>query len=235
VNHENFKTAAEELEVLIESLEKSNADMVDIEYTIESGKLYILQSRVGKRTPNAHIAITNDLLDEGIITQSEAKERLAKKLEEPKDETLNVASNMEELDNMNPAIKDEDIEVIEGTMATPGFGAGKIVRHAHLAPHGGPEAFVEKFGPYILAEVLTTPDMTSSMRFASAIITQTGGVVSHAAVVSRAWGKPCIVGAQELDLVLFGPSSGRYGAIENEKFILMPQGSHLIIATKKEG
>ena len=171
---------------LAEKLENHYRDMQDMEFTIQEGKLYFLQTRNGKRTAHAAIKIACDLVDEGMITEEEAVMRIdAKSL----DQLLHPTFNAEALKNG---------EVIGSALpASPGAAAGKVVftaEHAKELGMGGKEERV------ILVRLETTPEDIEGMVAAKGILTVRGGMTSHAAVVARGMGTCCVSGCGEIKI-----------------------------------
>jgi len=168
-------------------LEKHYRDMQDMEFTVEEGKLYMLQTRVGKRTPAATFKMAVDMAKEGLISKEEAIERI----------------KPEDIDRLffpivDPSTSKSDLakrKLTTGVNAVPGAAVGKAVFSAEeaeeMAHHG------EKV---ILVRRETSPEDVGGMFVAQGILTATGGKTSHAAVVARGWGKCCIVGAEHLDI-----------------------------------
>ena len=162
----------------VEKLEKHYRDMMDIEFTVEKGKLYMLQTRIGKRTARAAIRIVVDLSSEGIITREDAVLRITP-------ETLTVT--------MYPQIKKSQAikSLGKGLAASPGAAVGSLVFSSQRAI----ELSKEK-KPLILVRPETTADDVRGMAVSKGFLTQKGGMTSHAAVVARAMGKPAVVGAE---------------------------------------
>jgi pyruvate,orthophosphate dikinase len=167
-------------------LEKHYRDMQDFEFTIQEGRLYMLQTRNGKRTGRAAIRVAIDMVNEGLITKQEAIFRV-----DPNQLYDLLVPRLDE--------KSSKVEVIaKGLPASPGAAVGQIVFTADEA--------VEKAGtgtpkkPVILVRAETTPEDIHGMEVAVGILTSRGGMTSHAAVVTRGMGKCCIVGAGELDV-----------------------------------
>ena len=163
-------------------LEKHYKDMQDIEFTIENSKLYILQTRNGKKTAAAAIKIAVDMAREGLITKEEAVGRI----------------DITQLDQLlHPTIDTTaDFQVIaRGLPASPGAAVGKIVFDADEAESMGKEGI-----KVILVRNETTPDDLNGIVGAQGILTSRGGMTSHAAVVARGMGKPCVCGCDELDI-----------------------------------
>jgi pyruvate,orthophosphate dikinase len=165
---------------LANKLESHYLDMQDIEFTIQQGKLWILQTRSGKRTSHAAIKIAVDMHEEGYITKQDAISR------------INPAS-LDQL--LHPTIDQEtEIEIIaKGLPASPGAASGKIVFSADDAERASNEG--EKV---ILTRIETSPEDIHGMHAAQGILTTRGGMTSHAAVVARGMGRPCISGAGSL-------------------------------------
>lgn len=166
------------------AIEDILGDMADIEFTIENGKLWILQSRVGKRTPAAAFVIAKQLVEEGRMTLHEAKERL-KKFGNPRD-----ILNIETLDTSTPP-------VLKGTPASPGVATGIVAKTFTYADRiaGGMQETMTK---YILVRPSTEPADYPWMVRSAGIVTEHGGKNSHAAVVARAEKIPAICGVNQL-------------------------------------
>ncbi len=169
-----------EFMALADKLEKHYRDMQDMEFTIQEGKLYFLQTRNGKRTAQAAINIACDLVDEGMITEEEAVLRIeAKSL----DQLLHPTFNKDSL------AKGEVIG--EALPASPGAATGKVVFTAEEAKELGTGGKGEKV---ILVRLETTPEDIEGMIAAQGILTVRGGMTSHAAVVARGMGTCCVSG-----------------------------------------
>ncbi|TEB15390.1 Pyruvate, phosphate dikinase [Pelotomaculum sp. FP] len=161
-------------------LEQHYRNMQDIEFTIERGKLWMLQTRNGKRTAQAAIKIAVDMVDEGLITRDEAILRV-----EPGqlDQLLHR--------RIDPGAK---LDIIaKGLPASPGAASGSVVFDADLAEKMGQEG-----KKVILVSTETTPDDIHGIVAAQGILTSRGGMTSHAAVVARGMGKPCVCGCEAL-------------------------------------
>ncbi len=160
-------------------LETSFHDMLDIEFTIQEGKLYMLQCRAGKRTGTAALNMAMDMLAEGLIDEKTAVMRI-----DPAqlDELLHPICN--------PAIEAKAQTIVKGLPAGPGAAVGKIVFTAEDAV-----VWNRKGEKVILLREETNPEDVEGMRAAEGILTARGGMTSHAALVARGWGKCCIVGA----------------------------------------
>jgi pyruvate,orthophosphate dikinase len=163
-----------------ETLEKHYRDLQDMEFTIEKGKLYMLQTRNGKRTAAAAVKAAVDMADEGLITQEDALLRV-----NPTD--LNQLLHK----SIDPKAK---LQVIaRGLPASPGAAAGEVVFDADTA-----EKMAHDGHKVLLVRPETAPDDIHGMIAAQGILTSRGGLTSHAAVVARGMGKTCVVGCEEL-------------------------------------
>lgn len=160
-------------------LEKHYKDMQDIEFTIQEGKLWMLQCRVGKRTGTAALNIAMDMLAEGLIDEAAAVLRVAPK---QLDELLHPI--------MDPAAEKKAKPIAGGLPAGPGAACGQIVFTSDDAV-----AWAKQEKKVILVREETNPEDVEGMRAAEGILTARGGMTSHAALVARGWGKCCIVGA----------------------------------------
>jgi pyruvate,orthophosphate dikinase len=173
-----------QFEKVIETMENHYKDMQDMEYTVEDGKLYFLQTRNGKRTGAAALKIACDLVDEGLIDEKEAVRRI-----DPKslDSILHPTFDPSELKKMNPSAV--------GLPASPGAATGKIAFSAKEAHERH-----EKGEKVILVRAETSPEDIEGMVAAEGILTKQGGMTSHAAVVARGMGKCCVAGCKELNI-----------------------------------
>ena len=162
-----------------DKLEKHYRDMQDLEFTIQDGKLWMLQTRSGKRTGAAMVKIAMDMLKEKLISKEEALMRVDP---EKLDELLHPVFDTK-------AIEDAKV-MTKGLPASPGAATGQIVYHAEDA-----EAWAEKGKKVILVRVETSPEDLAGMNSAEGILTARGGMTSHAAVVARGMGKCCVSGA----------------------------------------
>ncbi len=171
-----------ELVNVYQKLELHYRDMQDIEFTVERGKLYILQTRNGKRTITAAIKIVIDMYNEGLITQKEAIMRIDPMgLEQLLHQTLDQSEQYK--------------VVARGLPASPGAASGIVVFSADDAER---EANMGK--EVILVRIETSPEDIHGMHVAKAILTIRGGMTSHAAVVARSMGTPCVSGASEITI-----------------------------------
>src|SRR6266542_4017926 len=172
--------AFKELKRIYGVLERHYRDMQDLEFTVEQGKLWMLQTRAGKRTAKAALKIAVDLANEGLISRKEAVARI-----EP--------ASLDQL--LHPTI-DPQAErklIATGLPASPGAASGEIVFSADEA-----ETLKSKDKRVILVRVETSPEDIHGMHAAEGILTTRGGMTSHAAVVARGMGKPCVSGAGAL-------------------------------------
>lgn len=161
-------------------LEKHYKDMQDIEFTIENKKLYILQTRNAKRTVNAALKVAVDLVGEGLITEKEAVMRI-----QPED--LNQLLHP----RLDPKAK--KIVIATGLPASPGAASGQIVFTSAKA-----EEWHKDGKKVVLVRAETSPEDIGGMAASTGILTARGGMTSHAAVVARGMGKPCVAGCTEL-------------------------------------
>jgi pyruvate, orthophosphate dikinase len=170
-----------------EQLERHYRDVQDLEFTIERGKLYMLQTRSAKRTAAAAVKIAADLVDEGVISRDEALMRI-----EP--------AHVDQLlrDQFDPAARATATRIAKGLNASPGAAVGRAVFDADVAVE-----WVGRGERVVLVRIETSPDDFHGMAVAQGILTARGGATSHAAVVARQIGKPCVAGCHEL-LVDYG-------------------------------
>lgn len=174
---ETLPEVYKQLVEIYKKLEKHYRDMQDIEFTVEMGKLWMLQTRNGKRTTKAAVKIAVDMVNENLITKEEALLRI----------------NPEDLDQLlhptlDPKAKKE--VVAKGLPASPGAAVGKVVFSANHA-----EELAKKGEDVILVRAETSPEDIHGMSAARGILTSRGGMTSHAAVVARGMGRPCVSGA----------------------------------------
>ncbi|MDD4269235.1 MAG: pyruvate, phosphate dikinase [Pirellulales bacterium] len=173
-----------ELVAIRDKLEQHYRDMQDIEFTIQEGKLYMLQCRNGKRTGTAALNMAMEMLDEGLIDESIAVTRVAPA---QLDELLHPI--------VDPAAEKSATLFAKGLPAGPGGACGEIVYTSDAAV-----AAAKAGRKCILVREETNPEDVEGMRAAEGILTARGGMTSHAALVARGWGKCCIVGAGELKI-----------------------------------
>jgi pyruvate,orthophosphate dikinase len=176
------KVSYDQLMTVMSTLENHYRDLCDIEFTIERGKLWMLQTRVGKRTAGAAFRIATQLVDQGVIDLDEALARV---------------TGHQLMQLMFPRF-DEGAErrlLATGMSASPGAATGKAVFDSHTAV-----AWAEAGERVILVRRETNPDDLAGMIAAQGVLTSRGGKTSHAAVVARGMGKTCVCGAEELDV-----------------------------------
>jgi pyruvate,orthophosphate dikinase len=175
-----------QLENIRRVLERHYAEMMDIEFTIERGRLYMLQCRVGKRTAFAAIKIAVDMVDEKLISEREALARI-----EP-DQLNQLLRPIFDQAEKEAAIQAGRL-LAKGLNAGPGAASGRIVFNAVDA-----EAWTKRGEKVILTRVETSPEDIKGMSAAQGILTARGGMTSHAALVARQMGKVCVAGCGEL-------------------------------------
>ena len=181
---EEMPAVYEQFQKIATNLENHYKDMQDMEYTIENGKLYMLQTRNGKRTAAAALKIAVDLVDEGMITEKEAVMRV-----EPKqlDSLLHPTFDAKALKKATP--------VGEGLAASPGAACGQIVFSAEDA-----KRWAEHGHRVVLVRLETSPEDIEGMVASQGILTVRGGMTSHAAVVARGMGTCCVSGCSEIKM-----------------------------------
>ena len=172
-------------------LENHYKDMQDVEFTIERGKLWMLQTRNGKRTAQAAVGIAVQLANEGLITKEIAVKRIA-----PKDVDALLHPMFDE--NSKKAAKKEGRYLASGVNASPGAAVGQIYFDADTAERMAKEEKQD----VIMVRPFTKPDDVHGMLAAKGILTSEGGATSHAAVVARQFGVPCVVGASSIRIDL---------------------------------
>ena len=175
-----------ELDEIRQHLESHFHDMQDIEFTIQDGKLWMLQCRIGKRTGIAALNMAMDMLEEGMIDEKEAVMRLSPA---QLDEILHPI--------LDPASEKKAKVVAQGLPASPGGAVGQIVFTSEAAMAAAANGIKT-----ILVREETSPEDVEGMRACAGILTQRGGMTSHAALVARGWGKCCIVGCDKLQINL---------------------------------
>ncbi len=175
-----------------QQLESHYRDVQDLEFTIERGRLYMLQTRSAKRTAAAAVRIAADMVDEGTITKEEAIARI-----EP--------GHVDQLlrDQFDPAGLQAATRIAKGLNASPGAAVGRAVFSADTAVE-----WVERGEQVVLVRIETSPDDFHGMAVAQGILTARGGATSHAAVVARQIGKPCVAGCAEL-VIDYGAKTAR--------------------------
>ena len=179
---ESMPMIFKELKIILLSLEKYYKDMQDVEFTIENGKLWILQTRSGKELPKSAIKIAVDMVKEKLITKKVALLRI----------------DPGSLDNLLHPSLDEKTEmnvIANGLPASPGASSGKVVFSSEEA-----ERLNSMMQDTILVRVETSPEDINGMHAAKGILTSRGGMTSHAAVVARGMGRPCVSGSNEIEI-----------------------------------
>ncbi len=174
--------AYHEFQEIADRLEKHYRDVQDLEFTIERGRLFMLQTRSAKRTAAAAVKIAVDQVEEGIITKQEAVARI-----EP--------AQVDQLlrDQFDPKARQAATRIARGLNASPGAAVGKAVFDADTAVE-----WAARGERIVLVRIETSPDDFHGMAVAQGILTARGGATSHAAVVARQIGKPCVAGCSEL-------------------------------------
>ncbi len=181
-------------------LENHYTDMQDIEFTIEDGRLWMLQTRVGKRNGQSAIRMAVEMANQGLITKETAIMRVRP---DQIDELLHPS--------VDPAAEKKAIGLAKGLPAGPGGARGRVVFTADDA-----EAWAKKGEQVILVRKETSPEDVHGMHAAQAILTAKGGMTSHAALVARGWGKCCIVGCSDLDIDVKGRKLNVNGRVIKE-------------------
>jgi len=173
----------DELDKHTDKLERHYQNMQDIEFTVQEGELFILQTRNGKRTGPAAVKIATDMVDEGLIS----KEGAIKNLVEP--------GHIDQM--LHPQLANDDISpndiLGKGLPASPGAAVGKVVFDSEEAERANNDG-----DSVILVRIETSPEDVGGMSSAEGILTSRGGMTSHAAVVARGWGKPCVAGCGDI-------------------------------------
>jgi pyruvate,orthophosphate dikinase len=179
---ERMPEAFEQLVDTLDRLESHYRDLQDIEFTVEEGTLYLLQTRTGKRTAAAALRVAAEMVDEGLISREEAVARI----------------DPGQLDQLLHPMIDPDAKVdvaARGLNASPGAASGEIVLDADTAEERGRGG-----ESVILVRWETTPDDIHGLIHAAGVLTAHGGMTSHAAVVARGMGKPCVAGCEDLSI-----------------------------------
>ena len=213
-SNKNFKTLEEvmpkafsELVHIYKKLESHYKDMQDIEFTIEEGDLYILQTRNGKRTINAGLKIAVDLVSEGIISEEEAVMKIS-------------PDDLDKLLHPRLDPKASKIHLATGLPASPGAACGQVVFDSEVA-----QAWADGGRKVILVRQETSPEDIGGMNVAEGILTARGGMTSHAAVVARGMGKPCVAGCTALQIDEKSKTLSIQGSTFNEGDYLTLEGS----------
>ncbi len=179
---ESMPKVFKELQKILKKLENHYKDMQDVEFTVESNKLWMLQTRSGKRTAKSAVKIAVDMVKEKLITKKEAVLRID-------------ANSLDTL--LHPTLDEKrSINVIaNGLPASPGAASGKVVFTSEEA-----ERLTAMMQDTILVRVETSPEDIQGMHAAKGILTARGGMTSHAAVVARGMGRPCVSGSSQIDI-----------------------------------
>ncbi|MBW4079869.1 pyruvate, phosphate dikinase [Paenibacillus sp. S150] len=180
--HKEQPQVHEHLEELALLLEGHYRDMQDIEFTVEKGVLYLLQTRSGKRTAQASVKIAADLVEEGIIDQKEAIRRI-----EP--------AHLDQLLHRSIDYSMSPVPIARGLPASPGAASGRIALDSDTAEH-----WAKNGGKVILVTAETSLDDIHGIIAAEGVLTSRGGMTSHAAVVTRGMGTPCVCGCETLSI-----------------------------------
>jgi len=179
---ESMPKVFNQLKKILNILEKHYKDMQDVEFTVENNKLWMLQTRSGKRTAKSAVKIAVDMVKEKLISKKEAIMRI----------------NANSLDALLHPTLDEKSEInviAKGLPASPGAASGKVVFSSEEA-----ERLNDMMQDTILVRVETSPEDIHGMHAAKGILTSRGGMTSHAAVVARGMGRPCVSGSSEIDI-----------------------------------
>ena len=179
---ENMPKIFKELKKILKILEKHFKDMQDVEFTVENKKLWILQTRSGKRTAKSSVKIAVDMVKEKIISKKKAILRI-----DPNTLETLLHPSLDEKSELNVIAK--------GLPASPGAASGKVVFSSDEA-----ERLSDVMQNTILVRIETSPDDIHGMHAAKGILTARGGMTSHAAVVARGMGRPCVSGSSEIDI-----------------------------------
>ncbi|HCW51292.1 MAG TPA: pyruvate, phosphate dikinase, partial [Clostridiales bacterium] len=179
---------------LCETLEKHYRDMQDIEFTVEDRRLYVLQTRAGKRTAAAAVKIAVDMVGEGLIDREEAVMRFPAEQAEQLLKPM-IAWERVKREGLEP------VKVATGLPASPGAALGKVVfTSAEAVEMVGEETDPKKKPKVILVRPMTNPDDIRGILAAQGVLTSQGGMTCHAAIVARQWGIPTVVGCQALEI-----------------------------------
>ena len=182
--------AYEQFKDIAVKLEKHYRDVQDMEFTVEKNKLYMLQTRNAKRTALAAVTIAVDLCNEGLITKEEAVCRVTP-------EQIDMLLHPYFLAEAKKKAEKEGKKIAKGTAASPGAACGIVVFEAEDAV-----AMKKEGKKIVLVRPETSPDDASGMAVAEGVLTSTGGPTSHAALVARGWGIPCVVGCEAIKIEL---------------------------------
>jgi pyruvate,orthophosphate dikinase len=179
---ESMPKVFKELQKILKKLEKHYRDMQDVEFTVESNKLWMLQTRSGKRTAKSAVKIAVDMVKEKLISKREAVLRI-----DPNSLDTLLHPTLDEKSSINV--------IANGLPASPGAASGKVVFTSEEA-----ERLTAMMQDTILVRVETSPEDIQGMHAAKGILTARGGMTSHAAVVARGMGRPCVSGSSEIEI-----------------------------------
>ncbi|WP_440634245.1 pyruvate, phosphate dikinase [Candidatus Pelagibacter sp. HIMB1746] len=179
---ESLPKVFKELKKILKKLEKHYKDMQDVEFTVENNKLWMLQTRSGKRTAKSAVKIAVDMVKEKLISKKEAVLRI-----DPNSLDTLLHPTLDEKTTINV--------IANGLPASPGAASGKVVFTSEEA-----ERLTSMMQDTILVRVETSPEDIQGMHAAKGILTARGGMTSHAAVVARGMGRPCVSGSSEIDI-----------------------------------
>ena len=179
---ESMPRTYKELQKILKKLEKYYRDMQDVEFTVENKKLWMLQTRSGKRTAKSAVKIAVDMVKEKLISKKEAVLRI-----DPDSLDTLLHPTLDEKKSLNV--------IANGLPASPGAASGKVVFTSEEA-----ERLTSMMQDTILVRVETSPEDIQGMHAAKGILTARGGMTSHAAVVARGMGRPCVSGSSEIDI-----------------------------------
>jgi pyruvate,orthophosphate dikinase len=179
--------AYDEFHTIAKKLEKHYRNMQDMEFTIEAGKLWLLQTRDGKRTAQAEVRIASDMVDEGLISKEEAVNRV-----QPEQVDFFLHPQLE------PEARGKATRIAKGLNVSPGAAVGIVAFDADIAERWANEEGKD----VIMVRPETKPDDVHGLLAAKGVLTSRGGRTSHAALVARQFGKPAVVGVLELDINL---------------------------------
>ncbi|MDC3042642.1 pyruvate, phosphate dikinase [Candidatus Pelagibacter sp.] len=179
---ESMPKVFQELQKILKKLEKHYRDMQDVEFTVESNKLWMLQTRSGKRTAKSAVKIAVDMVKEKLISKKDAILRI-----DPNSLDTLLHPTLDEKSTINV--------IANGLPASPGAASGKVVFSSEDA-----ERLTAMMQDTILVRVETSPEDIQGMHAAKGILTARGGMTSHAAVVARGMGRPCVSGSSEIDI-----------------------------------
>ncbi|MDC0436409.1 pyruvate, phosphate dikinase, partial [Candidatus Pelagibacter sp.] len=179
---ESMPKVFKQLDKILKVLEKHYKDMQDVEFTVENKKLWMLQTRSGKRTSKSAVRIAVDMVKEKLISKKEAVMRI-----DPGSLDTLLHPTLDEKSSVNV--------IASGLPASPGAASGKVVFYSEEA-----ERLNDMMQDTILVRVETSPEDIHGMHAAKGILTARGGMTSHAAVVARGMGRPCVSGSSEIDI-----------------------------------